>query len=392
MSEEIIKNMPIDTGTSGSATTFPNSQGSFATQNTGLTAGSNQANRVLGNNTTASFGDTTLATGVNPSSTSNPTYPGTGILRPEQANRFIEYVWDATTLAKDGRRVTMRANTMELEKINVGDRVIRAATQGVSEYKNTGATFTKVELTTKKLRLDWEVSSESLEDNIEGAALEDHLVRLMTNAFGNDIEDLAINGDPVLYSGDAFLNIMTGFVAQSRTTPSIAPGLQKGFAHEVINTNLIGSNAAFTDWTTDRLQAIILAMPRRYRAITNGLKFYAGTDTFANIVKNNATTLNAIGSTESSRGSYFDGAAQTFGGARQTRVLGVPVLEVPYYPTGYVDLTFPQNRIWGFQRDITVNRFYVPKKDTVEYTVYVRFGIAWEELDAVAYLDQTTDN
>jgi hypothetical protein len=132
-------------------------------------------------------------------------------------------------------------------------------------------------------------------------------------------------------------------------------------------------------------------MPRRYRAITNGLKFYAGTDTFANIVKNNATVYSTIGSTEGTRGEFIGGANQTFGGARQTRVLGVPVLEVPYYPAGFVDLTFPQNRIWGFQRDITVNRFYVPKKDTIEYTVFVRFGIAWEELDAVAFADTTTD-
>jgi len=139
------------------------------------------------------------------------------------------------------------------------------------------------------------------------------------------------------------------------------------------------------------MQALILAMPRRYRAITNGLKFYAGTDTFANIVKNNATVYDTIGSTENTRNTFIGGANQTFGEARQTRVLGVPVLEVPYYPAGFVDLTFPQNRIWGFQRDITVNRFYVPKKDTVEYTVFVRFGIAWEELDAVAFADTTTD-
>jgi HK97 family phage major capsid protein len=392
MSEEIIKNMPPV-----ASATYPNSDGGFGTaysapsSGTGaFTTSSEQRGLYMTMSPNANFGDTTLATGANPSGTSSPTYAGSGILRPEQANRFIDYVWDATTLAKDGRRVTMRANTMELEKINVGDRVIRAASQGLSDYKNTGATFSKVELTTKKLRLDWEVSSESLEDNIEGAALEDHLVRLMTNAFGNDIEDLAINGDTTKTSDD-FLKIMNGFVTLGRTNPSTAPGIYKGSAHEVVNTSLMGSNVAFTDFTTERLQAVILAMPRRYRAITNGLKFYAGTDTFANIVKNNATSFNAIGSTEASRGDYFSGAQQTFGGARQTRVLGVPVLEVPYYPANYVDLTFPQNRIWGFQRDITVNRFYVPKKDTVEYTVYVRFGIAWEELDAVAYLDSTTD-
>jgi len=34
-----------------------------------------------------------------------------------------------------------------------------------------------------------------------------------------------------------------------------------------------------------------------------------------------------------------------------------------------------------------VNREYKPKKDTIEYTVFVRFGLTWEELDAVAFAD-----
>jgi HK97 family phage major capsid protein len=255
---------------------------------------------------------------------------------------------------------------MELEKVNVGERVVRAANQGDAAFTNAGATFSKVELTTKKLRLDWEVSSEALEDNIEGGALEDHLVRLMTNAFGNDIEDLAINGDG---STGNFLSIMPGFINKVQND---------GDAHEAVVS-------AGADWTTADMQAMILAMPRRYRALQTGLKFYAGTDTFANIVKNNGTVWDSIGSTEAARGSYLGGIDQTTGGARQTRVLGIPVLEVPYYPADYVDLTFPQNRIWGFQRDITVNRFYVPKKDTIEYTVFVRFGINWEEQDAIAF-------
>lgn len=380
MSEEIIKNMPSG---ASPVSNYPNAEGAFGTADSvsSGTGAFSQNGTFLANSPTANFGVTTGANGVNPSSTADNNYPGTGILRPEQARRFIDYVWDATTLANDGRRVTMRANTMELEKINVGDRVIRAANQGISTYTNTGATFSKVELTTKKIRLDWEVSAESLEDNIEGPALEDHLVRLMTNAFGNDIEDLAINGDG---STGSFLSIMKGFINLEKTNPSVSAGNNLGSAHEVVDT-------AFTDWTVDKMQSLILAMPRRYRAITNGLKFYAGTDTFANIVKNNGTVIANIGSTEGSRGEFLSGANQTFGGARQTRVLGVPVLEVPYYPAGFVDLTFPQNRIWGFQRDITVNRFYVPKKDTIEYTVFVRFGIAWEELDAVAFADTTTD-
>jgi len=379
MSEEIKKNQPSDEGQLG----HPNpgnfqGQGAFASGGIGGVTDPGAA--TLGNIPNAEFGVTTGPNAVNPSGDA-----ASGILRPEQARRFIDYVWDGTVLAKDGRRVTMRANTMELEKVNVGERVIRAAAQAVGNYTNTGATFSKVELTTKKIRLDWEVSAEALEDNVEGAALEDHLVRLMTNAFANDIEDLAINGDGT--TGN-FLSIMEGFVHRAKTN---------GDAHEAV--------VSVTDdnWTPEVMQNIILAMPRKYRALKNNLKFYAGTDAFQGIVKNNGTLADAIaealgagqgstGSTQSNTQSYLDGVGQTFGGARTTRVLGVDVQEVPYYPEGFVDLTFPANRVWGFQRDITVNREYVAKKDTIEYTVFVRFGIQWEEEDAIAFADATSNS
>jgi len=380
MSEEIKKNQPGESGQLGGTTPgLYQAQGAFAS---GSEAGSNIPGNytdggVLGNIPNANLGLTTGPNAVNPSGEA-----GSGILRPEQAQRFIDYVWDATVLAQDGRRVTMRANTMELEKVNVGERVIRAAAQGVGDYTNAGATFSKVELTTKKIRLDWEVSAEALEDNIEGAALEDHLVRLMTNAFANDIEDLAINGDA---STGNFLSIMKGFVKKHQ---------DNGDSHEV-DLEVV-DNA----WTPEKMQEIILGMPRKYRALKNNLKFYVGTDTFAGIVKHNGTLADAIAEamgnrvagTAANRQAYLDGNGQTFGGARTTRVLGIDVQEVPYYPEGYVDLTFPQNRVWGFQRDIVVNREYKAKKDTIEYTVFVRFGIQWEEEDAIAWADAASDS
>jgi hypothetical protein len=375
--QEIVKNYP------GAPTEAHqhSGDGAFASGDIGgATATSPTTSDIgaqLGNIATPEWGVTTGPNSVNPTGT-----PG-GILLPEQARRFIDYVWDATVLAKDGRRVTMRANTMELEKVNVGERVIRAAAQASNDYTNAGATFTKVELTTKKIRLDWEVSTEALEDNIEGGALEDHLVRLMTNAFANDIEDLAING--VGSGPDAFLSIMEGFVSKVEND---------GDAHEATVT------VTDDNWTTEVMQDIILALPRKYRALKQNLKFYAGTDAFAGIVRNNGTLADAIAEafaprvsgTERNRQEYLDGVGQTFGGARTTRVLGIDVMEVPYYPANYVDLTFPANRVWGFQRDITVNREYKPKKDTIEYTVFVRFGIQWEELDAVAYADAASDS
>ena len=320
MSEEIIKNYP------GAGANEVNGEGAFASG--GIGGVTDPGASTLGNIPTASFGTTTGPNAVNPSGDA-----ASGILRPEQARRFIDYVWDATVLAKDGRRVTMRANSMELEKVNVGERVIRAAAQANAEYTNTGATFSKVELTTKKIRLDWEVSSEALEDNVEGGALEDHLVRLMTNAFANDIEDLAINGTGS--GSDPFLGIMQGF--KNRVEES-------DFSHEAVVT------VADDAWTPEVMQKLILALPRKYRALKSNLKFYAGTDAFQGIVANNGTLSDAIaealgknGNTAANTQSYLDGQGQTFGGARTTRVLGIDVQEVPYYPDGYVDLTFPQN-------------------------------------------------
>ena len=318
----------------------------------------------LGNAPVVNYGQFGTPTSVAPSGTNTVS----GILPPEAANRFIDYIWDATVLAKEGRHVTMRANTMELSKVNIGERIIRAANQADGDYINTGAKFSKIELTTKKIRLDWEMSAETLEDGIEGPAFEDHIVRLMTNQFANDIEDLAINGvgDQV----DPFLGIMKGFIIQAK---------QGG--HEVVNSD------AVTNWTPEVLQSMIDALPRRFRALKSGYRFYTGSTVFGNIVRNNGTNANLI-YTESMRQSYLNGGDQIMGApGTMTRVLGVPVIEIPYYPEDYIELTFPQNRVWGLQREIKIGREYKLKKDTTEWVVYMRFGLAWEELDAMAWMD-----
>jgi HK97 family phage major capsid protein len=304
-------------------------------------------------------GVATPASQLGPVGTAKPS-DGGGILNAEQSRQFIEYIFDQQVLARDGRRVTMRGNTAELEKLNVGERVIRAAAQADATYSNAGVTFTKVEITTKKIRLDWEVSSEALEDNIEGAGLEDHLVRTMTRAFANDLEDLAINGTGT--GSNAFLNILEGFVVKESTGASATYGT-----------------------TVEALQGLVLAMPRKYRASRSAMKFYADTETVADIING----LGSSGNLPSERivERVIDGQApQTLGAPIQYRVLGIPLVEVPLMPTGFVSLTFPENRIWGFQRDVTVHREFQPKKDTIEYTTFLRFGVQVEETDAVAFM------
>lgn len=108
--------------------------------------------------------------------TSDVSGGGGGLLTKDQANRFIDYMWDQTVIAQDARTVRMNSNTLDIDKVSVGAKLLRVATEATDDGVNASATFTKVSLTTTKFRLDWELSTESLEDNIEGTDLEDHKI------------------------------------------------------------------------------------------------------------------------------------------------------------------------------------------------------------------------
>lgn len=312
-----------------------------------------------------------------------------GVLNPTQSAQFIDYIFDEMVLAQDGRRVTMRGNTMEIDKVRVGSRLVAKATQAEDTGSNSAPAFTKIELTTTKFRLDYEISTESLEDNIEGQNLEDHIVRLMATQFGNDLEDIAINGRPATSGNGTYDNTLAGFIRQTLDTSYT--GAHEAAAAAATMTNIWESSpesgdGASTQITLDALEAIYNAIPRKFKARRQDLKFYMNSKHLQELL----TDLRQIGSggvPEAIAGRVIEGQIPRVGGpaGAQFSVFGLPVLEVPLYPDNFVDLTVPSNRIWGFQRDVTVHREFKPKKDTVEYTVFVRMGVAIEEKSAIAY-------
>ena len=164
---------------------------------------------AAGTTATATFASTTGGSGVHRASENG----NGGLLNPEQSARFLDYMFDATVIGKVARTVRMRADTTEIDRMSVGERLMTLATEGDNTGSNAAVTFSKISLTTKKLRLDWELSTESLEDNIEGADLEDHIARMMATQAGNDIEDLVLNGTG---TGSGFLSAFQGVVAKAK--------------------------------------------------------------------------------------------------------------------------------------------------------------------------------
>ncbi len=314
---------------------------------------------------------------------------GAGLKR-EQADRFIDYMWDATVLGQQVRQVRMTSNELEVQKIGVGEGLIRAATEAVDTGENVGAVFSRISLTTRKIRLDYEISRETLEDNIEGAGLEDHLARMLATQMGNDIENLTINGDtassvPSLRIFDGWRKVLLNGGNGSNGSP-----LTEGAAHVV--------DAGGAVLTRDVFHKALNGMPRKFMADRPNLRFLTGSsligDYLFSIAESDPTLQGSVGNA-----IIQNGAVRTEGPAGFTTgfAFGLRVQEVPYFNTdrdgtysgagnkdhGDVWLLNPKNLIVGTRRAIEIHKEFKIKKDTYEFTIYARLGIGVENVDSI---------
>jgi hypothetical protein len=297
-----------------------------------------------------------------------------GLLNAAQSNRFIDFVVDQSVLMQNSRVVRMRTPTMDIDKLAVGTRLLAKATEATNTGTNAAVTFSKVSMTSVKLRLDWELSTESLEDNIEGASLEDHIAQVMARQTANDMDDLLINGNTS--SSNGLLKALDGYIKLA-----LAGGTTVDEAGDSVSRS-----------TFDR---VLRNLPSKYLQRRNDLRFFTG----PGVVQDAIYSLgNPNSATEATAGApspgstvgdvaFLQGAMRANGGPGATGLspFGIPLLEIPLMPEtvtgdysgadgshGYLELTFPNNRIVGIHRDITVYREFQPKTDTLQYTQYMR--------------------
>jgi hypothetical protein len=295
-----------------------------------------------------------------------------GLLNPEQSARFLDYMFDATVVGKLARTVRMRADTTEIDRIGVGEKLMKLAAEAENTGTNSAVQFSKISLTTKKLRLDWELSTESLEDNIEGADLEDHIARLMATQAGNDLEDVVLNGDTAL-SSDNLYKAFDGIVKIAKA-----------------NGHVVDADGAVIDRSI--FNSALKAMPRKYKQRRPDLRFLSGSNLIQDYLYSTSQNISNV-NPQDIAASIIRGETAGLGGPAGFTApfaFGIPIVEVPLLKEtqgadndlGDVHLTFPNNVVIGIKRDVTVYRFFWPKKDSIEYTMYTRVGCQIEQADA----------
>jgi hypothetical protein len=328
---------------------------------------------AAGTTATGTFASTTGGDGIHTASENG----NGGLLNPEQSARFLDYMFDATVIGKVARTVRMKSDTTEIDRVGVGEKLMKLASEGDNNASNAAVTFSKISLTTKKLRLDWELSTESLEDNIEGPDLEDHIARLMATQAGNDIEDLLLNGNTAL-SSDPLYKAFDGVVKKSKEYANVVDA-----AGAVISRNVFNS--------------ALKALPRKYKQRRTDLRFLAGSNLIQDYLFSTSQNIQNVNPQDIASGIIRGDVAPLGGPAGYVApyAFGIPIVEVPLLPEtqagtyaspsgshGDVHLTFPNNVVIGIKRDVTVYRFFHPRKDSIEYTMYTRVGVQIEQADA----------
>lgn len=118
-----------------------------------------------------------------------------GLLKPEQASKFLKQTFDATRLGTLVRHVTKKAKTGEIDKIGIANRIVRKKVENTDDGYRAKPKTSQIEYSTTAIRLPWEITEETLRENIEGQNFEKITTDLMTTQLGLDCIDLYLNAD-----------------------------------------------------------------------------------------------------------------------------------------------------------------------------------------------------
>jgi len=197
-----------------------------------------------------------------------------GKLNPEQANEFINLVVDVTGLGGVSRVVRFRNEQYDIDKLNVGSRVAVPKIEATDPGVRRGVTASKVSLNPKEIMVPFEISDEFLQENIEGATVEDMVVNMMATQFANNLEELYIDGNtlgPAVFEDELFAG---GSSTEVIVDSYIA--LCDGWLKLAGTDHVVDANGA--DIQSGIFSEMIKEMPDKWKRIRRNMKFFISTD------------------------------------------------------------------------------------------------------------------
>lgn len=259
-----------------------------------------------------------------------------GVLTPEQANQFIDYVMDEPTILRQTRVERMNAPQVKINRMGFNSRIMRAAnTTGsatdagangryVAAADRAKPTTSQIVLNSSEMIAEVRLPYEVLEDNIEGRSVEEHIMRQIASRAALDLEEWALWADTA--SSDPYLALQNGWLKRITAGGHISDNANVGINPDLFSNALLTLPQAYLKYLPQLRAYISMANTIRYRQnISKRLTGY-GDSALQNSIPLSAHGLN---------------------------IEGAPMLAADGLgKTGIV--TFPKNLIFGIRREITV--------------------------------------
>lgn len=291
-----------------------------------------------------------------------------GIMLPEQANRFIDFILEQPTILNQARLIRMTAPSVKINRMGFGSRILRAARQTgsanddgsndryVRKADRSAPTTTQIELNTSEVIAEVRIPYEALEDNIEGASFEEHLLRAMAERIAVDLEELALWGDLTVAGTDPYLGLFDGWM--KRANLHVLDNLSAGI-------------------TPDTFANAFLTLPQRYARLLPQLKAWLSIENKVRYQQNVSRRQTG----------YGDSAVQDNLPLRAHGLTIEPAPMLALKESGQGGLvTVPSNLIWGIKRDISIETTKDIRSREIIIVVTARVGTQIDDLDAVVRL------
>ena len=276
-----------------------------------------------------------------------------GYLNPEQSDNFLTTVEEQPTLINVVRTVRMNSPQMDINKVGIGSRILRAAVENtaLSQEDRFKPDFSLISLNSKEVIAEVRIPYGVLEDNISRGKFEQTLMTLIAQRAALDLEELLILGDTATV-GDAYLALENGIL--KRITSNVVDG--DGPPALTINS------AAFS--------VALKALAPKYRRNKASMKFYTTHDVDQDYRELVAARQTGLG----------DAAIQGING--NMRVHGVEIVPCSLMREGTVVLANPQNIIFGIQRQIRVESERLISERQLKVVLTARVAVQLEDEEA----------
>jgi hypothetical protein len=240
-------------------------------------------------------------------------------------------VQNTPTIFSESRVIQMENDSQKFEKIGFGQRILRAAEEGkaLTDDQLTVPATSTVQLNTKEVIAEINITYDTLENNIEKDGLQQTIMQILAERAAVDIEELVVNGDTS--SSDPYLAQLDGIRKQT-------------VSHVIDGNGEELSRATFKKG--------LKAIPAKYLRLPQEFRFYTSQGMeieWKDRVADRQTNLGDL--------AVQGGLSSAFG----VPVKGVSNLQ-PYsvgegdsqYEASDIILTHPKNIILGFSRNIRI--------------------------------------